>query len=99
MPVSSTACSRTPAASMARTRTRSAAAPVAASDTPFQANGSGNWPAGNPAPAPSTSITACRAASNNAGCSPKRITSPSWSVPSATSANASSPRRHNARRP
>ncbi|CKV18457.1 Uncharacterised protein [Mycobacterium tuberculosis] len=68
-------------------RARTAEAPVACNDTPCQANGNASS-SGSPA-----ITTACKTASNKAGCTPNPPTPPAASG-SLTSANISSPRAH-----
>ncbi len=91
-PTGSATCTETASCPAGAIRTRSAVAPWACRDMPFQENGSR-------ASAASASPVTCSAASSSAGCRPKRRAAPCWSWGRATSAKSSSPRRQAVRRP
>ena len=90
-PVESAVVTLTPSSPVGATRTRSARAPVANTETPRQENGS------RVVPSPSPSSAAWTAASSSAGWMTNR--SAAWSSGRTTSANSSSPRRHARWRP
>ncbi len=94
-PAESTASMDTASGPAGAIRTRSAVAPEARSDTPVHANGRRAPSSAASGPKP----LAWRAASNSAGCRPKRTASAFRSSGRATSAKTSSPRRQAARRP
>src|SRR5277367_2728823 len=79
-------------------RARTDDAPAACNDTPCQENGTSTPLPGSRSASVAT-ITACRAASSTAGCTPNPAGDTPASLGRDTSANTSSPRRHIAVKP